>query len=194
MPILLLLLALVLVPLEIMAMTPNPSLQLRPYQASDQAAVLAIFDSCLTEEWSKYHDAKYLPNAKRYVESCVAPGSDLNNIPKVYEQFWVLEDKSNGTPKVVGMCGLQVLNKSTGELRRNLFLPPYRRQGWGTKTVMLCQHLARDLQLSKMVCSTPEHGADVLAFYKKLGFVDTGRRQDIHQSPIQEVFFEWTVE
>ena len=115
------------------AMSDSPHLHIRPYQADDQASILAIFEANIREEWSKYHDGKYLPNAERYIQTVLGLDSDLCNIPRVYiepgGQFWVLVviDDATDDEKVVGYCGLQVLSATTteGEIRRNCLLPAY---------------------------------------------------------------------
>ena len=115
------------------AMSDSPHLHIRPYQADDQASILAIFEANIREEWSKHHDGKHLPNAERYVQTVLGLDSDLCNIPRVYiepgGQFWVLVviDDATDDEKVVGYCGLQVLSATTteGEIRRNCLLPAY---------------------------------------------------------------------
>lgn len=135
----------------------------------------------------------------------MADDSDLNNVPSTYHanggQFWVLvvDDETNTNNTVVGMCGLQVYpgedGTNIGEIRRMCILPPYRQNGHGTKMGELAQDLARTLDLPKVVCSTPEHGKDVLKFYAKLGFVvDTEKHAFLHGTNIvKEVFLEWRV-
>ena len=172
----------------------TPPYRLRRYEAKDVNGILAVFRANLVEEWTKYHDGKYLPNAEKYIERCCcSDGSDLRNIEQVYFNrggyFWVLVDADN---VVCGTLGLEIVQSetATGELRRMCLIPSLRRQGWGTKMFRLLQKEAETMGLCKIVCSTPEHGNDVLDFYKSLGFVDTGRREPIHDSPIQEVFLE----
>ena len=92
------------------------------------------------------------------------------------------------------MTGLEKLDDSTGELRRMCLVKDLRRQGWGTKLFGVLLEKASQLNLKTILCSTPEHGEDVLAFYKSFGFVDTGKRAPIHNSPVQEVFLEYTVQ
>ena len=58
----------------------------------------------------------------------------------------------------------------------------------------LIQDLAREKGLKRLICSTPEHGEDVLRFYKnKVGFSEFGERVPMHGTPVKEVFLEWQV-
>ncbi|CAB9501562.1 Acetyltransferase (GNAT) family [Seminavis robusta] len=165
--------------------------------AKDVDAIKQVFRHNIAEEWTKYHDAKYLPNAKRYIETATtSPDSDFNNIEQIYFEsggfFWVLVTSKD---EVVGMTGLEVNTKERkGELRRMCLFPSIRRKGWGTKLGKLVEEKAKELGLETVFLSTPEHGDDVLQFYSKLGFCDTGQRAPLHGSPIQEVFLEWKVQ
>lgn len=185
--------------------TTSTTIHIRPYKDADKSECLKIFEQNIREEWGKYHDGRYLnPNAENYIQSVLLdPDSDLNNIPKIYASdekgvaeclFWVMED---GNGIIQGMCGLQILdcgNHREGEIRRNCILPDFRGQGWGSRLCRLAQQRARELQLSRIICSTPEHGNDVLNFYNKLGFTEFGDRQELHKTPIKEVFLEWKVQ
>jgi ribosomal protein S18 acetylase RimI-like enzyme len=176
--------------------TQNPSMRLRRFEAQDLEPIIEIFQTNLVEEWTRYHDAKYLPNAKKYVEETITdPHSDLLNIEQVYlktgGEFSVLVSTKDNT--VFGMCGLQKKSPTEGELRRMCLRPCVRRQGWGARMTRMVQAASKEMGLQKLVLSTPEHGDDVLNFYAKQGFVDTGKRWPIHNSPIQEVFLEWKV-
>mmetsp|Transcript_9334 Transcript_9334/g.16285 ORF Transcript_9334/g.16285 Transcript_9334/m.16285 type:complete len:116 (+) Transcript_9334:3-350(+) len=106
--------------------------------------------------------------------------------------FWVLVDSE--TDAVVGTVGLEKIKETEGELRRMCLVQHLRKKGWGTHLGKTLQDKARDMGLKRVFCSTPEHGEDVLQFYsKKLGFTEFGERQEIHDSPIKEVFLEWNV-
>ena len=180
---------------------------IRPYKSSDKAALLEIFEANLREEWGKYHQGQYIKNAERYILSVTDDAeSDLHNIRRVYLEpggsFWVLvvlapcpEGNNDNDDTVIGMVGLQILpDRQEGEIRRNCILPAYRGQGWGTEMCRRAQELARQKGLKRVFCSTPEHGEDVLGFYKtKLGFTEFGERQEMHGTPIKEVFLEWYV-
>lgn len=184
---------------------PQGKYNLRRYQQSDQQALLDIFRRNIREEWgTRYHGGRYLANAEKYIEGvCSSPDSDLNSIEKVYFQaggfFWTLVFQSDGKERVVGMCGLETLSSNVGELRRMCLLPDHRRMRWGSRMVQCIQNKARELGLEKIILSTPAHGADVLAFYKRNGFVDTiddtngrpKRIEGLHGTPISEVFLEW---
>jgi hypothetical protein len=103
-----------------MSIPSSSSLELRRFAAQDTDALLEIFSHNLEEEWTKYHDAKHLPNAKQYIQECLSFKSDLRNIQECYFQnggyFWVLSD-SHPQNVVHGMTGLQVQkDKHTGEL------------------------------------------------------------------------------
>ena len=180
----------------------TPTITIRPYQPSDKAAVLEIFEANIREEWSKYHQGKYITNAEGYIRSVIdnVAESDLHNISRVYLEpggnFWVLVVVDDEDTVIVGMVGLQVLpDMKEGEIRRNCILPSYRGMGWGTKMCHQAQEVARQMGLKRLVCSTPEHGEDVLQFYNKLGFAEFGgeRTQEMHGTPVKEVFLEWHV-
>mmetsp|Transcript_44322 Transcript_44322/g.104117 ORF Transcript_44322/g.104117 Transcript_44322/m.104117 type:complete len:171 (-) Transcript_44322:107-619(-) len=166
--------------------------RLRPFSKADEEDIVKIFAHNLEEEWSN-KSPQFLPNALKYVQEEIKPHGDLRNVDKVYVQsggaFWVLADDD----RVVGMVGLQVKSPLEGELRRMCLLPPYRRQGWGTKMVSLVKEHARSIGLQSVCLSTPEHGSDVLQFYTANGFVDTGRREPIHDSTVHEVYLVWHV-
>jgi ribosomal protein S18 acetylase RimI-like enzyme len=186
------------------------NLIIRPYQASDKTQLLEIFAANIREEWQKYHNGIYAPNAERYIDSVISEKSqsDLHTIPETYgDTFWVLvHQEENDSSKVVGMVGLQVSIPLTdptngnqylqGEIRRNCILPAYRGLGWGTKMCQQIQQVARDKGLQRLFCSTPEHGDDVIRFYNKLGFTEFGpsRQETMHGTPIKEVFLEWKVQ
>jgi ribosomal protein S18 acetylase RimI-like enzyme len=173
----------------------DSSVRIRAYQDSDKTALLSIFEANIREEWGdRYHKGQYVANATRYIETVTAnEASDLYNIPRVYLEpggaFWVLVDEDY----VVGMVGIQVLPQAEGEIRRNCILPAYRGKGWGTKLCQQIQEMAREKSLKRLCCSTPEHGDDVLRFYNRLGFAEFGERQELHGTPIKEVFLEWYV-
>jgi ribosomal protein S18 acetylase RimI-like enzyme len=174
----------------------NPSMRLRRFEAQDLESIIEIFQANLVEEWTRYHDSKYLSNAKKYVEETITGrNSDLLNIDQVYlktgGEFSVLVSTKDN--KVFGMCGLERVSPTEGELRRMCLRPCVRRLGWGTRMARMVQAASKEMGLQKLIVSTPEHGDDVLQFYAKQGFVDTGKREPIHNSPIQEVFLEWKV-
>ena len=175
----------------------NETIQIRPYQESDKASLLSIFEANIREEWGeRYHQGKYISNAEQYIETVVSdPQSDLPNIPQVYLEpggdFWILEEID--TQKVVGMVGLQILSLGKGEIRRNCILPEWRGNGWGTRLCHKIQERARQLKLKRLICSTPEHGDDVIRFYRRLGFTEYSTRKEMHGTPIKEVFLEWHV-
>ena len=67
------------------ASVQNPSMRLRRFEAHDLDSIIEIFQANLIEEWTRYHDGKYLPNAKKYVEETITGrNSDLLNIEQVY--------------------------------------------------------------------------------------------------------------
>lgn len=102
------------------------------------------------------------------------------------------QQSSHSKEKVVGMVGLQTFENGCreGEIRRNCISPAFRGQGWGTRMYEQAKSLALGMKLTRIICSTPEHGEDVLRFYKKLGFTEFGARQELHGTPIKEVFLE----
>ena len=170
---------------------------LRRYESKDVDSILDLFQANLKEEWSKYHDAKYLPNAMKYVEDTCSEKGDIRNIQKVYFEtggyFWVLVSSKDNDDKVYGTIGLEKLSDTECELRRMCLRVELRRQGYGSQMFSTLKTKAiNEMGFTKIVCSTPEHGEDVIQFYcKKCGFIDTGKRQPIHSTPIQEVFLEW---
>jgi ribosomal protein S18 acetylase RimI-like enzyme len=175
----------------------HQSMRLRPFEEQDLESIIEIFQANIVEEWTRYHDAKYLPNAQKYIEETIhGVNSDLLNIDKVYVEkggaFWVLVSEDNDNV-VFGMCALEKISATEGELRRMCLRHSVRRQGLGTKMAKLVQVTSREMGLQKLILSTPEHGKDVLNFYARQGFVDTGRREPMHNSTIQEVFLEWKI-
>ena len=97
-------------------------------------SIIEIFQANLVEEWTHYHDGKYLPNAKKYVEETITGrNSDLLNIEQVYlktgGEFSVLVSTKDN--KVFGMCALEKKSPTEGELRRMCLRPCVRRQGCG---------------------------------------------------------------
>ena len=99
----------------------------------------------------------------------------------------VAEDKT----VVIGMAGIQIHDLQTAEIRGMCILPDYRRKGLGSKMCNKLMNHAKELGVTNIFLSTPEHGDDVLNFYNKLGFQDTGKRELLHGSRIQEIFLEW---
>lgn len=181
-------------------MMNNNKLHIRPYKESDKAALLDIFKANIREEWGeRYHQGQYKTNAESYIDSVIDdPTSDLHTVSKTYLEpggaFLVLEDVSGDQPVVAGMVGLQLLEDKEGEIRRNCLLPKYRGKGWGTRMCEQLQDMANRLGLVRVICSTPEHGEDVLRFYRRLGFAEYGEREEMHGTPIKEVFLEWHVQ
>jgi GNAT superfamily N-acetyltransferase len=143
-----------------------PQYNLRQYQPRDLDGVKTLFRVNIEEEWGvRYHDGKYIDNARRYIDSVVsvsAPDSDLNNIDETYFQkggfFWVLTCSSTGsrnsntinadatreeeddkkettTEIIVGTCGLQRISSSVVELRRMCIAANHQSKGWGSKMI-----------------------------------------------------------
>ena len=103
------------------ASAQNPIMRLRRFEAHDLDSIIEIFQANLVEEWTHYHDGKYLPNAKKYVEETITGrNSDLSNIEQVYlktgGEFSVLVSTKDN--KVFGMCALEKKSPTEGELRR----------------------------------------------------------------------------
>jgi N-acetylglutamate synthase-like GNAT family acetyltransferase len=182
-----------------MALAAADNFKFRRFEkATDEAAVLKILAANIREEWSRYHGGKYLSNTEGYISSCLEEGSDLRSVDKVYfaknGYFWVVSCCVNNEDTIVGVCGLEVVDNERGELRRMCLLPEYRRNGLGKKMVELVKDKARSLMLQLVFLTTPEHGEDVLAFYKNSGFVITGEGSEMHGTPIKEKVLEWKVE
>jgi len=189
------------------------SYKLRRYQPADKPFVIKIFCDNIREEWGElHHGGQYLPNAERYIRSVVDDdSSDLNSVDEVYfakgGHFWTLthttpqEDGSadSATETVVGMCGLEVISETEVELRRMCIDRNHRRNGCGSQ-IMIPAMLERAKAMDgvrRITLSTPEHGANVIRFYKKNGFVDMldgdgnpKRDLNIHGTPIHEAFLE----
>jgi ribosomal protein S18 acetylase RimI-like enzyme len=175
----------------------NPSMRLRRFEARDLEPILEIFQANVIEEWTRYHDGKYLVNAKKYIAKTITDrNSDLLNLEEVYLQtggeFLLLVSTKDDA--IFGMCALERKSPTEAELRRMCLRPSVRGLGWGTRMTRMAQEASKEMGVQTLILSTPEHGDDVLRFYAKQGFMDTGKRAPIHNSPIQEVFLEWKVQ
>jgi len=190
----------------------QPIYNLRRYQPSDKQGIKDLFTANIEEEWgTRYHEGKYIDNARRYIDSVVcAEDSDLNNIETTYfvngGYFYVLTCSftSDGEDEyiVVGTCGLQRISDTEAELRRVCISKDHRSMGWGSKMVKLLMDRVKTHEemanINKVVVSTIQHSVDGIDFYKtKHGFVDTidketGQPKTVkaHGTPINEVFME----
>ena len=191
---------------------------LRRYQPSDKQGIKDLFTANIEEEWgTRYHNGKYIDNARRYIDSVVNDkDSDLNDIETTYfvngGYFYVLTCSftSDGEDEyediVVGTCGLQRISETEAELRRVCMAKDNRSKGWGSKMVKLLMDRVQTHEemanVNKVVVSTIEHSVDGIDFYKtKHGFVDTidketGRPKTVkaHGTPINEVFMECKID
>jgi len=197
----------------------QPIYNLRRYQPSDKQGIKDLFTANIEEEWgTRYHEGKYIDNARRYIDSVVnAEDSDLNNIETTYfvngGYFWVLtcsftsdDDDVEDKCEVVGTCGLQRISDTEAELRRVCMGKGHRSKGWGSKMVSLLMDRIKTHEemksVNKVVVSTIEHSIDGIDFYKtKHGFVDTIDKETglpktvkAHGTPINEVFMECKID
>ena len=193
------------------ANAPLSSYNLRRYEPTDRAAIIAIFCANISEEWGElHHDGKYLPNAERYVRSVVHnDASDLNNVDEVYfakgGHFWTLShatQEGDCAAEVVGMCGLEVNSRTEVVLRRMCISRNHRRNGCGSNIMIpaILEKATAINGMKRITLSTPEHGADVIRFYKTNGFVNMldaegnpKRILNIHGTPIHEACLEMSL-
>ena len=197
----------------------QPIYNLRRYQPSDKQGIKDLFIANIVEEWGiRYHNGKYIDNARRYIDSVVnAKDSDLNNIETTYfvngGYFFLLTCRFNSDNdavedkcEVVGTCGLQRISDTEAELRRVYMGKDHRSKGWGSKMVKLLMDRIKTHEemanVNKVVVSTIEHSIDGIDFYKtKHGFVDTIDKETglpktvkAHGTPINEVFMECKID
>ncbi|XAM00417.1 N-acetyltransferase [Phycisphaeraceae bacterium D3-23] len=111
-----------------------------------------------------------VPVMGRIINDCAELGQMLPKAQAVlYEnirEFHVAEmPDADGTPTVVGVCGLSVVWANLAEVASLAVDPDFRGHGLGRKLVEVCLREARDLGIRKVMTLTYER-----AFFERCGF------------------------
>ncbi|GAA1036503.1 hypothetical protein GCM10009557_47400 [Virgisporangium ochraceum] len=100
---------------------------------------------------------------------------DLADIPAGYLRaggdFLVAERDGH----LVGMGGIRPTGAGTAEVRRLRVHPAVRRQGIGRSLLAALEQRARDLGLHRMALDTADNQPEAVAFYRALGYDESGR-------------------
>jgi ribosomal protein S18 acetylase RimI-like enzyme len=118
-----------------------------------------------------------------FTEESLSKFSD--NLAKLPEDILFLVAESDS--KIVGLCRITVRDEFN-QLQSIYVLPEYERQGvgsalWNEATRLLGEH-------KDSVVHVSTYNEKAIAFYKKLGFEDTGKRftEERHKMPISGVY------
>jgi GNAT superfamily N-acetyltransferase len=139
-------------------------LRIRPYEASDQAAVRDLFIRINRELAPVY--------LKEPFEAYIALSlrEEIDRIPAYYAasrgaSFWVAVDE-NG---LIGNFGLEPVETGL-ELRRMYVDPRARRLGLGRRMLAQAEHVAREQRHARIVLSTSELQTAAIQLYRAAGY------------------------
>jgi ribosomal protein S18 acetylase RimI-like enzyme len=138
----------------------EPSYVIRPFTATDQAAVRALVLAGLGDHWG-------------FIDETLNP--DLDDIAAAYpletSLFLVVEDR---TGELIGAGCLTEDDPSTGRLVRMSVASSARGQGIGRRLVHELETAARTRGYTRLVCETTEDWTDAVGLYRATGFTETG--------------------
>ena len=81
--------------------------------------------------------------------------------------------------ELVGSCAVKPLNKRVAKLRRMYLKSKYRGKGFGGQLLGEAEKFARSKGFKKMVLDTHIRLSQAVEFYRKSGFKETRRNEDI---------------
>lgn len=139
-------------------------LTIRTFQPEDSETVRRLF-----ARGQREFAAGLEAEVEAYI--CLSLQADLSDISRHYlkedgSHFWVAEAEG----EVVGMVGLQRLNREEGELRRMSVASQARRQGIGQKLLETVECHCVEKGFSRIVLSTVNQLQPAIAMYSKAGF------------------------
>ncbi|KAI8982016.1 acyl-CoA N-acyltransferase [Mycotypha africana] len=111
-------------------------------------------------------DLKYVEEATKVVNAAYRYGAETNTNTNL-----------ESSTKIVGTVLLQP-SENPGEAEISLFsvLPSYQSKGIGSRLIRTVMAGMKDLGFHTAVIHVIESRSEILAWYKKLGFVETGER------------------
>lgn len=152
-------------------------MQFRPAAPADSDRIIALLDGIYRE----YGDRVCLEGSE----------ADLNNLPAHYGdgEFMVLEDAD----RIVGTVALTPCDKTANVcwLKRMYLAPDLRGAGVAPKLIDWARDRARALGRTRIQCWSDVRFERAHAFYRKMGFTDTGERRRMTDAfePYEEFFF-----
>ena len=137
---------------------------IRTFRPEDSAAVHRLFAN-----GQRDFSAGLEAEVEAYI--CLSLKADLSDIQHNYlavdgSHFWVAESMG----EVVGMVGVQRLNREEVELRRMSVASHARRQGIGQQLLKTVEHHCLEKGFSRIVLSTVTQLQPAIAMYVKSGF------------------------
>lgn len=137
---------------------------IRTFRPEDSATVCRLF-AAGQRDFSAGLEAE----VEAYI--CLSLKADLSDIQRHYlavngSHFWVAESMR----EVVGMVGVQRLNREEAELRRMSVASHARRQGIGQRLLETVEGHCLEEGFSRMVLSTVTQLQPAIAMYQKAGF------------------------
>jgi RimJ/RimL family protein N-acetyltransferase len=93
-------------------------------------------------------------------------------------RWWVVEADGAGIVATIGAGPLD--EQGDVELKRLYVAAPHRRRGIAADLVARVEAHAADLSARRVVLWSDTRFADAHRLYRRLGYVDTGRRRDLH--------------
>ena len=138
---------------------------IRPYEAGDRDAVLALFRAVNAELAPAGMEAAFAD----YVERAIA--DEMGRIPECFQQvdgsgFWVAVRGG----ALLGMVGIDRHSDAEAELRRMYVDPGQRRQGIGNRLLDHIEGFCRGRGYARLILSTSEIQFAALATYKARGY------------------------
>ena len=139
--------------------TPNPKLHIRPYEAADEAAVIALWHACgLTRAWND-------------------PRRDIARKLTVQPDLFLIATAGAG-PVASAMVGF---DGHRGWVNYLAVAPSHRHQSIGRVLMQEAERLLTALGCPKLNLQVRSTNVEVLAFYRALGYapddvVSLGRR------------------
>ena len=140
-------------------LTPNPTLHIRPYEAADEAAVIALWHACgLTRPWND-------------------PRRDIARKLSVQPELFLIGSTGAG-PVATAMVGF---DGHRGWVNQLAVAPGHRHQSTGRALMQEAVRRLTALGCPKLNLQVRSSNAEVLAFYRALGdapdeVVSLGRR------------------
>jgi GNAT superfamily N-acetyltransferase len=131
----------------------TPTIDIRPFQPADQAAVKALVQAGLADHWG-------------FLDPTLNP--DLNDIATTYAGATFLVARQG--ERIIGCGALVSRGEGIAEIVRMSVSRDLRGQGVGRQILSALVERARPLGFRRIILETTETWQEVIAFYLRFGF------------------------
>jgi GNAT superfamily N-acetyltransferase len=142
-----------------------PDILIRAYETRDADTV-----------WALHREGVAQGRSDRPIEDYRSYESDLADIEKSYlcdgSCFWVVEIDG----QLVGMAGIQRIDRQTARLRRMRVTEAWRRRGIASRLLTTAEEFCRSSGYKRLILDTMAQQTAAQRLYENSGFVRTGDR------------------